>query len=627
MCGFVGLYDKELKYNFDIEKTLKKIYHRGPDSQNIIMLEKGISLGFSRLAIIDLTETGAQPMSNDSGDVIVVFNGEIFNYKELKEILLEKGYSFHSQSDTEVLLYMYEEYGIDMLEQLEGMYAIALVDQKKEELYLIRDRMGIKPLYYSNREDTIGFASEMKAMFDIPNVSKNISYQSVAEFLQYEYIHAPNTLFTDIKKVLPGHYIKIHNSEIEDVEYWDCRDLLSISMTVEEAKKEVIKKLKKSLELHLRSDVPIGLFLSGGIDSGILVALASEQIPEVNTYTLKFDKNDFDETYLAELVASKYNTKHHCYTVSAQDMKELLPEMIWYCDEPLGDSGILPNYIINRFVSKDGIKVVLSGAGGDELFAGYNYYFGNKKEWIVSKFPIVSKIAAKLVKGINPNISRKIETALLLKKHPEKHMIVSEQVFDNDTLIRLIGKQCDLREPKGVYYTKFNQEGINRLLYTDIKTYLTDDLMLLADRTTMAHSIEGRIPFLYRPLVELAMRIPENIKAPRRQRKWLLKDIAKDYLPQEVIDAPKMGFCSPVISWGSGDFGKYAFQILNSQRSLNRAYWDKEEYKAFVSNRNQYTNNFAQIYLLLILELYMRIHVDNEFISKQDIDMEKIYAE
>lgn len=627
MCGFVGVCDKQSIYNFDISKALKKIYHRGPDDQKMIKLRQGITFGFSRLAIIDLTEAGSQPMSNKDGDITIVFNGEIFNYRELKNQLLEKGHKFCSNSDTEVLVHMYEEYGIAMLEQLEGMYAIALADQRKDKLYLIRDRVGIKPLYYCNKEDVLTFASELKAMFDMPNVSKSISNQHIAEFLQYEYIHAPNTLFSDIKKVLPGHYLEIHNSEAEDVEYWDCCKQPVASMTVEEAEREAVEILRRSLELHLRSDVPIGLFLSGGIDSGILAALASEQIPEVNTYTLRFEENDFDETHLAELVAKKYNTKHHCYTVSAQDMEKLLPEMLWYCDEPLGDSGILPNYIINSLVAKDGIKVVLSGAGGDELFAGYQYYFGSKKEQIVNKFSILSKAIVAFTKGRKPDFARKIEKALLLGKYPEKHMIASEQIFDSDTLIKLLGNNCMFTNRKEAYYTRCNQSGLNGLLYTDIKTYLTDDLMLLADRTTMAHSVEGRVPFLYRPLIEFAMGIPENIKAPKGQRKWLLKRIAKKYLPQELLEAPKRGFCSPVLSWGKGEFGDYAFKILNSESSLKREYWNQTEYQRFVSDKSQYKYNFAQIYLLLILELYMRVHVDHEFSSKENIDLEKIYAE
>ncbi len=626
MCGFVGLYDKEGKYNISLENSLKKIIHRGPDAQKILKLQKGLALGFVRLAILDLTDAGEQPMSLENQKVTIVFNGEIFNYKELREQLIQKGHMFHSKSDTEVLLHMYQEYGINMLEQLEGMYAIALADQKKEELYLIRDRFGIKPLYYAIQDGVVGFASEIKAMLDMPHVTKNISHEQIGDFLRYEYIHAPNTVFSDIKKIMPGNYIKISAKGLETIEYWDCRRQPQIFISIEEAKKRIIEELKNSLRLHLRSDVPIGVFLSGGIDSGVLAALVSEEVSTVSTYTLRFEDNEFDESNLAKLVSDKYSTNHHCYTVSAQDMKTLLPEMIWYCDELLGDSGILPNYIINKLVAKDGIKVVLSGAGGDELFAGYNYYFGNKKEQFIGTFPGLTNMAAAMIKKVSPLTSKKMKTAALLKKYPEKHMIESEQIFDEMLLDKLGNGFHMAFNIKEFYFNQFQQQGLNGLLYTDIKTYLTDDLMLLADRTTMAHSVEGRIPFLYRPLVELAMSLPESIKAPKKQRKWLLREIAKEYLPEELLNAPKRGFCSPILKWGKGDFGDYIYKILNHEQSISREYWDADAYRGFVSDKNNYVQNFPKMYLLLILELYMRVHVDNNFFSKDEIALEKIYG-
>lgn len=627
MCGFVGLYDIKSQYKFEIKKALKKIYHRGPDGQSVKVLEDGtFTLGFARLAIIDLTEAGGQPMTNQSGTITLVFNGEIYNYKELKGDLIKKGYAFFSQSDTEVLLHMYEEYGISMLEHLEGMYGIAIVDQEKEELYLIRDRIGIKPLYYSNGGDAVGFGSEVKVMFDLPNVSKKISCESIAEFLQNEYIHAPNTLFCDIKKLLPGHYIKVHKGKMEDIEYWDCRNLHPMFVKTEEARQRIIEYLKKSLELHLRSDVPIGIYLSGGIDSGILAAIASERVPIIDTFTLKFEDGDFDESHLAELIAKRYKTNHHCITVTAQDMKTLLPEMLWYCDDLLGDSGILPNYIISNFAAKEGIKVVISGAGGDELFAGYNYYFGSKKEQLVCRFPKTAGIMSRLVKNKNPELSQKIEAALLVEKSPEKHMVQSQRIFEEDELDKLLFQYNKRRNFKLDYYNDFCETGLNALLYTDIKTYLPDDLMLLADRTTMAHSVEGRIPFLYRPLVEFAMSMPENVKTPGKQRKWLLRDIAKEYLPEEVLRAPKMGFCSPIAGWAKGDFGEYAFHVLNSRRSKSRPYWNLSIYEEIVSDKENYKNYFSKIYLLLVLEIYMRVHVDNDYLSSKEINVEEIYG-
>lgn len=627
MCGFIGVYDKNNNYNLSLDKNLQKILHRGPDSQKILEIDKEIKLGFVRLGIIDLTEDGEQPMLSQEKDIIIVFNGELYNYKELKKELENKNHEFISNSDTEVFLHMYMEYGLNMLDRLEGMYAAVIVDKNKEELYLIRDRFGIKPMYYSNKNEMISFASEIKALLDLPNITKDISKDAIAEYLQYEYIQAPNTIFKDIKKLLPGHYIKISKGKLKEYEYWDCNQINEQNMTIEEAKEQVISKLKESLKFHLRSDVPIGIFLSGGIDSGLLVALASEEIKNIDTYTLKFEDGEFDESSLAQKVANKYMTNHHCYRVSPQDMSKLLPEMIWFCDEPLGDSGILPNYIINSFAAKDGIKVVLSGAGGDELFAGYNYYFGSNKEKFIMKFGFIFKIIAKLLKKIKPNIAEKIEIALLGISNPEKHMIRSKEIFNPKEIVAIMKNEIKILEKKEIYYSKYKNKGLNSLLYVDLKTYLPDDLMLLSDRTTMAHSIEGRVPYLYKPLVEYAFSIPEEIKTPKKQRKWLLKEIAKKYLPKEIIDAPKRGFCSPILKWSSNDFGEYAFRILNSNRSILREFWDRDNYKKFVSNKENYKNNFSRIYLLLVLEVFFRVHIDNNYNSKDDIDLEKIYEE
>lgn len=625
MCGFAGFCDFNGKININMDNTLVRIRHRGPDSQKSTVTGNGVFLGFVRLAIIDLSSDGEQPMQSEDGNVTVVFNGEIYNHVELRQKLRQMGHTFKSSSDTEVLLHMYLEYGIKMVDELEGMFAIALIDEKLDKIFLIRDRFGIKPLYYSMKEG-LSFGSEIKVFSDMPGVTKNMDMDSIAEFLQYEYVQAPNTIFSDIKKMLPGHYMEIQKHGVKNVEYWNCDEIMQSDSDVTEAKKRIISQMRDSLKLHLRSDVPLGVFLSGGIDSGLLVAFASEQVKHLNTYTLRFENGDFDESNLAELVAKKYQTKHHCYQVSARDMKELMPKIVWYCDEPLGDSGILPNYIINELVAKDGIKVVLSGAGGDELFAGYNYYFGSSKEKLVTEHPHVAKAASNILKGIRPEMAKKIENALLSKEHPEQHMIKCEETFSTETVRTLIGKNIEFRRTKENYYRKNKLLGVNKLLFMDLKTYLPDDLLLLADRTTMAHSVEGRVPFLYSPLVEYAMSLSESVKSPERNRKWLLREIAKEYLPKELLNAPKMGFCSPIMRWATGEFGEHVFEVLTSERSCNREFWNKQEYYKFVSDKKNYKERFSKIYLLYVLEMYMRVHIDNDYSKAEAIELESIYG-
>lgn len=627
MCGFVGILDRNNNSRYDIESSLKRIYHRGPDEQRTESIDEKIHIGFSRLAIIDLNG-GSQPMSNSDKTITVMLNGEIYNYIELSNQLRKENVIFDTTSDTEVFLKMYEKYGIEMLEKLQGMFGFIIIDKKKKVIYAGRDRIGIKPLYYSEYNNSFSFASEIKPLMDLYEDDLTIRKKSVADFLQYRYVHAPYTIFDGIKKVIPGHYLKVpfDNSEISDICYWDSyQHKESFNEDESECKERTLSLLKESVKLHLRSDVKLGLFLSGGIDSGMLVALASEQQANLNTYTLRFENGDYDESELAELVAKRYGTNHHCYTVKSDDIKDLLPEMLWYFDEPLGDPGVLPNYIINRYVHEDGIKVILSGAGGDELFAGYSWYFATEREKIINKHPFIFYVVSKIISIVNPELSNKISRALLYRTDVGKHMIVDQQVFRKDEIMSLLSDDSEGESIKESYLRTFSGDELNAMLYTDIKTYLTDDLLLLADRSCMAFSVEGRVPFLHHPLVEYALDVPGKIKAANSTRKRLLRDIAKDYLPEELINAPKRGFTSPVQRWSSDSFGDFAYEILNDERAFNRGIYDARAYKALVGNRKSYTKNFHKIYLLLVLEIFFRVHCDNRFDSAASIDKGKIY--
>lgn len=625
MCGFAGIYDKNGVEKYDIVSMLRLIYHRGPDEQKI-KTTKDTVIGFARLAIIDL-ESGSQPMTSKDGLVTIAMNGEIYNYIELREELLSNGITFQTKSDTEVLLQMYICYGLEMLPRLQGMYGLSIIDKRTNEIILVRDRVGIKPLYYTCvSKENVGFSSEIKPLLKLPFVTKEIRKESVAEFLQCEYVQAPNTIFRDIKKIRPGHYIKISNGDLTEVKYWDCNEIeLDGGLTVDIAKERVKEELRKSLALHLRSDVQLGFFLSGGIDSGLLVAMASERIKDIDTYTLKFENGDFDETHLAQAVADRYGTNHHCYTVRADDFERLLPEMIWYFDEPLADSGILPNYILNNLVQNDGTKVILSGAGGDELFAGYTYFFQNEAEKKINSHPFISSVAEKVLRQFKPDLAQKICRSLLYTRDPLNHMLFCEQAISEEEVKFLTGITPNGMRLKKEYGDSFRQGGLNSLLYTDFKTYLSDDLLLLSDRTSMAHSIEGRVPYLHHPLIELAFSIPAEIKAPEGKRKWLLKEIAKEYLPREIFDAPKMGFCSPIQTWANNGFSDFAFKTLNSDRTVFRNIWNQNEFSKYVANKDNYVHHFNRMFLLLILELFFRIHVDGDFKSKDEIKVEEIY--
>lgn len=627
MCGFAGVYDAAGNRNYDIRRMLKTIYHRGPDEQKCLKIDSRIQIAFARLAVIGL-EDGSQPMINDDASVILMCNGEIYNYLELRKELEQCGTLFRTKSDTEVLLKMYEAHGMDMLARLEGMFSVMIIDKRRQEVYLIRDRFGIKPLYYTCcGQEVYGFASEIRPLLRLPFVSKKLQEKSIADFLQYRYVHAPYTVYKDIKKVMPGHFIKITDGSIEEIPYWDCGMITPESgISPREHKHRVIELLRKSVNLHLRSDVKLGVFLSGGIDSGLLAAFASEQRQGIDTYTLKFENGGYDESGLAGLVAQRYHTNHHCHTVRADDFQRLLPQMLWYFDEPLGDSGILPNFMINQIAAKDGTKVVWSGAGGDELFAGYEWYFESRRERLINSVPGISRMSVRLLKETCPELSSKIERALLFYENSDEHLIRAQQVFRKDEIYRLTGTRPRGDKIKRRYMESCCNDPLNTMLYADIKTYLMDDLMLLADRSCMAWSVEGRVPFLYHPLVEYALTIPGQMKAQGGKRKQMLREIAQNYLPEELLNAPKRGFSSPIDTWVNFGFGKYAYRILNEQRSIRRTVWNPKVYQQYVADRRNYRKNFQKIYLLLVLEIFFRVHLDHDFDSAAEIQKGLIYG-
>lgn len=609
-----------------IWELLQLIQHRGPDSQQVFGVgnEDGI-LAFVRLSIIDL-EGGTQPIYNEDRSVAVILNGEIYNYRELTEQLILNGHQFYTNSDTEVLVHLYEEYGIEMLSQLRGMFAFALWDEKKCRLYLVRDRLGIKPLYYALDGKTIGFASEIKPMLRFPFVSKNISEKALENFLNYGYIVAPDTIFQDIYKLEPGHYLAVESDKIIDEKYWDCSKNCTVEDGSEGIEQKVIELLEESVKLHMRSDVPVGVFLSGGIDSGLIAAMAAKTAEQIATYTIRFDGAAFDESEMAAKVAERYKTKHHCYTVSSEQIKELFPKMMWAFDEPLGDSGILPNYIINELVAKDGIKVVLTGAGGDELFAGYSYYLESDREQKLSKYAWLIKKIAYGVKGVNPELSRKLIRTVSYKNDRYLHYIGHKTVWGDGALKRLLN--ISVKEPSYTtrrFFERYNGDDLNKCLYTDMKSYLCDDLLCLADRASMIHSVEGRVPFLDHKLVEYAMDIPGSVKLLNGDRKGLIKKAAEHFLPEELIHLPKQGFNAPINTWSNGEFGNLMIHVLKSERCQSRFYWNRNELNCYLKKKSVLGKDFHKTYLLFTLEMYMRIHVDNDFKSPEDILWREIY--
>lgn len=621
MCGLVGIYSDKRAAHLD-ESLLRLLEHRGPDDAGYYRdPQYRLHLGFRRLAIIDL-ETGEQPVSNEDGSVVVVLNGEIYNYVELTRELKRRGHRFRSRGDAEVLVHLYEDEGDELLERLQGMFAFVLWDAKKGRLLIARDHAGIKPLYYAHFDFLTAFASEMKPLLRMSAVSREIDPHGLNEYLTFGYTIAPRTILRDIRKLPSGHKMVVHDGSVEQSSFWDIRVPAVLNESPEQIKEQVIEKMDGSVLLHLRSDVPVGAFLSGGVDSGLMVARAARLHPRLRTYTLRFEGAPHDESVIARSVSEKFGTDHREFTVTRDGMRDLLPRIAWACDEPLADSGVFPNYVISRLARADGVKVVLNGAGGDELFAGYTYFFRSKMEQRLHRWRVPLTFATRMSLLASRELARKLLRAASYETDPASHYLGHVTVWPETTLRLLLEPDFVVPNPSAhrrLYVEEFQGDHLNKKLYADLKTYLSDDLMLLLDRMTMIHSLEGRVPYLHKPLIELAMAIPDRVKAPNGERKGLLRLIAATELPPQVLQQPKTGFNSPIRQWIRTDFGDQVVGLLLQPRSLTRPWWNRRRLHQFLTSHSARRSLHHRLFVLFMLELFCRIHLDEGFEREGDV--------
>jgi asparagine synthase (glutamine-hydrolysing) len=614
MCGILGVYYRRPGVApIDLAPLVPMIQHRGPDDVARYVDPRGrLDVTFVRLAIIDL-ETGNQPLSNEDGSVVIALNGEIYNYVELTEALQRRGHRFASRGDSETLVHLYEEEGDRLLAALQGMYAFALWDKRRERLLLARDPVGIKPLYYVVQDDFVAFASEIKPLLRLPGVTSNLDPVALNQYLSFHYAVAPHTIFTQVKKLRAGHKLVLENGIVEEAKFWDLGPARQAA-DADDIDACVLSRLDESIRLHLRSDVPVGAFLSGGIDSGLLVARAAHLHPRLRTYTMRFEGSSHDESGLAAAVAERYGTDHRTFTVESGSMMSLLPRIVWACDEPLADSGLLPNFIINELAARDGVKVVLNGTGGDELFAGYTHYFPSPLETRLLQWPTLTATMAAGVLPSHPRVARKLRRALDWHADPVSHYLGHLTYWTPDDLVDLLAPEYQVTgvdRDHRQYYSRFAPDELNAKLYADIKTYLVEDLLLLLDRMTMIHSIEGRVPYLHRDFIKYVMTLPGDAKAPHGRRKDLLRRVARQYLPAELFTQPKMGFSSPVDKWFAGNTGDEVVAMLLEERSLSRPWWNANGLRRFLRSRDARGGRVHHLFLLFMLEVFCRVHVDH----------------
>ena len=616
MCGICGVvhFERERKVDRHIlEKMTNVMVHRGPDDKGYYVKDH-VGFGHRRLSIIDLSE-GHQPMSNENSTVWIVFNGEIYNYLELRAQLMERGHQFKTNSDTETIIHAYEEFGEKCLELLRGMFAFAIWDENRQQIFAARDRIGEKPFYYTEVDGTFIFSSEIKSILQFPSFRKEIELSALDLYLSLRYVPGPLTMFKGILKLQPGHYLILKGNRLSIHEYWDVpNNLGKVSRNEEECHHRFLTLLEECIRMRLMSEVPLGVFLSGGIDSSLVVALMSAMtdIP-IKTFSVgyetDFGTNEFD---YARMVVEKYHTEHYELRIGSRDFYDFIPKLVWYLDEPIADAATIPLFFLSEF-AKQWITVVLSGEGADEILAGYYIY--KKMLWLQKLQYVPKTIRENLLLGIFRSIFYKERHKRYLKliQHPlaEKYYGVSNS-FSLDSK-RVLFPLCEntrgnLERFFEGYYERVNEwSDLNKMLYVDLKIWLPDDLLMKADKMTMAASMELRVPFLDHELVEFAFSLPDRFKINGNSTKYLLREVGEKLLPTPIIHREKRGFPVPLSQWLKGDLNQVAKETLLGPLSACRDYFDPEAIKSILNRHRAKDEDLSeQIWNLLVFEFWCR---------------------
>ena len=631
MCGICGKYYFEPAGDDTLAILIKgmcdSMVHRGPDEEGFY-IRKGIGLGHRRLSIIDLS-TGKQPICNEDGSVIVVFNGEIYNYKNLREILQAKGHVFKTRSDTEVIVHAYEEYGEEFLGNLRGMFAIALWDEKTRTLIIARDRLGIKPLYFSVAENWILFASEIKAILKDPEFKDiEINTEAIDSFLRIDFIPGQETIFKKIRRLLPGWYLKVRNGCVQETQYWDLNyGSRYYDYSFQDLMHTLDSLLRETIREHMLSDVPVGFLLSGGIDSTALLSYAiHETNKDISSFTIGFDNQDFvDERETARIAARKFGTRHHEMTFGFSEFKEFLPEYIHHMEEPVCEPPAIALYYISKYAS-DHVKVLISGEGGDEAFAGYpnyrNYDLAHRIGNALGPLrnPLSKAIRNRLENNCNTRY-RKYGSIFgkELKDYYYSRTSGPWSFFNENYDSIYSPKMAEVHRTNSVvngFMDKYNTNNshmtfIDRMLYIDSKTWLPDDLLIKADKITMANSVELRVPFLDHKVMEFAANIPSRYKVHGKTTKYMLKKTLSGIIPEELIHRKKAGFPVPYGKWLRNEMYDFSKEILLDDQAIKRGYFNKKVLENMVKENRSGGVYSKEIFSLLVLELWHRRFADS----------------
>ena len=595
MCGFVGFCSKDVKDKNVIKEMNNQIIHRGPDSDGYYF-DKDVNFGFRRLSIIDLHE-GSQPILNESGDTAIIFNGEIYNYQELREDLVAKGYKFKTHTDTEVILHGYEEYGEEgILAKLRGMFAFTIWDSKKEKLFGARDHFGIKPYYYALLDGDLLFGSEVKSFLKYPKFKKEVNEKALKHYLVFQYNPLEETFFKGVKKLRPGHYYIYENGKMEIKTYYNLT-LDYKDMTFDEAVGKIEKEVEESVKYHKISDVEVGSFLSGGVDSSYVVATA---LPD-KTFSVGFDNKGFNETMYAKELSDSLGIKNFAKLITPDEFFEGINKVQYYSDEPHANLSSVPLYFLSKLASEQ-VKVVLSGEGADELFAGYNDYADALPQRMYRKLPF--SLRHKLYLKYKDRKHFRGQTIILKygQKVEDRYIGPAEIMTDElaNSLVTSKYKNAETsRDLTKKYYDEVkNMDDVSKRLYLDMKMWIVEDILLKADKMTMANSIELRVPLLDKKMWELARTIPVRHKVHNEITKYAFRRAAKNKLPEDWAKRRKLGFVVPFVLWIKEEkYYKIVKEVFN--KDFVSEFFDKDKINKLLDDHfNGITNNGRKVYTI-----------------------------
>jgi asparagine synthase (glutamine-hydrolysing) len=624
MCGIAGVYEYARRRPVAPDRAqamLAAMAHRGPDDEGM-HVDDGIAIGNRRLSIIDVAG-GHQPIGNEDGSVVVVFNGEIYNYRELRHMLQRRGHVLRTGGDTEVIAHLYEDLGEECLHELRGMFAIAIWDRRERRLLIARDRLGIKPMYYSARDGRLLFGSEIKALLPYEDAPVRPALDALGAFLLLKYVPAPATLFDGVSALPPGHVLSCDERGIRTRRWWDLSFQPAVEPLDERAATERLRELlDDAVSSHLVSDVPFGAFLSGGVDSSTVVALMSRILNRpVKTFAVGFEGRgeEMSELPYARMVADRYDTDHHEVLVGADDFINLAERVVWHLDQPIADNACLANHMVAA-LARDHVKVVLTGEGGDELFAGYARYAGERLAPFTTRLPSIVHAAMRAASIRPPGLSRpRIALYALSQRDEQRRFATWFPLMHPEALAELaagpLSAALPLVAPELLFAGELRRidatDSINRMLYVDTKLWLPDDLLARGDKMSMAASLEARVPLLDHHLVEFAASLPSRLKVHGLTRKYLLKQVARELLPSEIIRQRKKGFPVPISEWFRAEARDFCHDLLSEDVVRRRGLFEPDVITRMLGDHaSGAADHGSAIWALVSVELWHQLFVD-----------------